>query len=156
MKSSGDFWNGAAVNVFKITSEIFQGAYPSSDTARYLKEHDVSAILNVSGGTIDSASGFECLSVPFPDGHPIPPDAIERSVLFLDRCIKSGKKVFVHCSAGQNRSPTIIWLYLIYSGLTEEQAYKVFEGKTLDGVPGHPKLVGAAQIRFCRDLRSKS
>jgi len=149
---NAEFWKGASVNVFAITPGIFQGAYPNDDAANYLRELGVSAILNVSGGTAGSAAGFECLSVPFPDGHPIPHAAIERCVLFMDRCIKAGKKVFVHCSAGQNRSPTIVWLYLIFSGMTAAQAFKAFEGKTLDGVPGHPKLSGDAQVEYVKKL----
>jgi hypothetical protein len=154
MAVSGDFWKGAAVNVFKITPEVFQGAFPDDAAAKYLRQCGVSAILNVSGGTLDSAAGFESLAVPFPDGFPIPKDAIERSLLFMGKSIKAGKKVFVHCSAGQNRSPTIVWLYLIFAGMTEEQAMKVFEGKTLDAVPGHPKLVVVAKIEYAKSLRT--
>lgn len=153
MGTEGEFWHGASRNVFRITAAIYQGAYPEQDAAAYLKQLGVSAILNVSGGSADSAEGFTCLSVPFPDGQPIPDDAIERCLLFLDRCRASGHKVFVHCVAGQNRSPTIVWLYFIFGGMTPEQASTAFAGKTLDGVPGHPTLVGSAQLRLVEQLR---
>jgi protein-tyrosine phosphatase len=94
------------------------------------------------------------LSVPFPDGEPIPPAAIERCIGFLAGCRQKGESVFVHCAAGQNRSPTVIWLYLIATGMEPEQATEVFDGKTLDGVLGHPKLVGAEQVAQARALRA--
>ena len=107
-----EFWNAAKANVYKITDEIYQGAFPTDSTREYLASIGVTSFLNVSGEEIDSSKGQECLSIPFRDGQTIPKKCIKQCLEYIDRCIKNAKKVFVHCTAGQNRSPTLITFFI--------------------------------------------
>ncbi|MBI4148538.1 hypothetical protein HY490_04565 [Candidatus Woesearchaeota archaeon] len=50
-------------------------------------------------------------------------------------------KVYVHCSAGQNRFPNIVWLYLTSVGLPPEYGIKLISSARLDAVPGHEAMV---------------
>ncbi len=147
-----EFWAGARVNVFRILPRIFQGGYPDDAAIAYLVARGVGAVLNVSGGDAPSTAALPTVAVPFADGRPIPDAAIRRCLAEMDRWLDAGLSVFVHCQAGQNRSPTIIWLYLIHAGMSEAEAHRAFARKTLDAVPGHPKLVGPAQVACAREM----
>ena len=50
-------------------------------------------------------------------------------------------KVYVHCSARQNRSPNILWLYLTALGIPPESGIQLISAARLDAVPGHQILV---------------
>ena len=50
-------------------------------------------------------------------------------------------KLYIHCSAGQNRSPTGLWLYLIALGMEREAAARLIVERCPDAVPGHSALV---------------
>ena len=54
--------------------------------------------------------------------------------------------VYVHCIAGQNRSPTVVWLYLIACGVSLGNAKRLIEAKSPDSIPGHKKLVSQQLI----------
>jgi hypothetical protein len=52
-----------------------------------------------------------------------------------------GSRVYIHCVAGQNRSPTILWLYFIACGMPFNEAKVLISSHTLDAIPGHPRLI---------------
>jgi hypothetical protein len=57
----------------------------------------------------------------------------------------------LNCVAGQNRSPTIIWLYLVACGPEPAVAKELIERRTLDACPGHSLLVDDALVRVVRE-----
>lgn len=54
---------------------------------------------------------------------------------------EDASKVYIHCVAGQNRSPTVLWLYFIACGMQPSSAKSLITSHTLDAVPGHSQLV---------------
>jgi hypothetical protein len=65
-------------------------------------------------------------------------------------------RVYVHCIAGWNRSPTVVWLYLVACGLSEEEARRMIERQSCDSVPAHGRLVDSSLIELVRALGAKS
>jgi protein-tyrosine phosphatase len=59
-------------------------------------------------------------------------------------------KVYVHCAAGQNRSPNILWLFLIGCGLSPEDAAARIVERAIDAVPGHARMVDEDLIELAR------
>jgi protein-tyrosine phosphatase len=53
----------------------------------------------------------------------------------------SDSKVYIHCVAGQNRSPTILWLYFVACGMPPTVAKSLITERAMDAVPGHQQLV---------------
>jgi hypothetical protein len=60
-------------------------------------------------------------------------------------------KVYVHCLAGQNRSPTVVWLFLIACGLGPTKGKRFITNRVCDAVPGHAALVDHRLIEKVRD-----
>jgi hypothetical protein len=65
------------------------------------------------------------LDLPIRDGHeyPITP-WLQEATNFMDACEKREKKLFVHCSAGINRSSTLVLAFLIrFYGMSLDEAW---------------------------------
>jgi hypothetical protein len=123
-----------------ITDELWVGSYPA-DEADWILLRDgygVEAVLNLQTdddlrgeGLLSSVawklamgSGLTVERVPITDFRP---EEVQRSlvpaVAALHALASEHARVFVHCTAGMNRSPTILLAYLILNaGWTVEQA----------------------------------
>ena len=140
-----EFTRNMGTGVFWITRCIAQGAYPNPEKTAVLKAGGITHIFNV--GTMASAphakeSGMQVIDLPVVDLQRLPDEYV---LNFLDQfhaCLSTSEtKAYIHCIAGQNRSPTLLWLYLIACGVTEAEARHLVEERTLDAVAGHAKLI---------------
>jgi len=112
----------------KILSNLFVGSYPrSSDDIDGLKEGGVTAVLN-----LQTDDDFRYLDIDWPahraryfaqhiEVRRVPirdfdddelRDKLPEAVRELDGLLENGHVVYVHCSAGVNRSPTVVIAYL--------------------------------------------
>jgi len=138
--------SGMQHQVYWITRRIAQGQFATRERAYYLQAEGITDVFNVGESTsIIRADDYGFRSVqdfPVRDFQLIPK---ETALICLDalRAIlcEVGSKVYIHCVAGQNRSPTILWLYFVACGMTREAAKSLIASHTMDAVPGHPQLV---------------
>ncbi|MFT3772274.1 MAG: hypothetical protein QM820_43290 [Minicystis sp.] len=80
--------------------------------------------------------------MPIADCVPILDESLKECLTALDAMFaRPEAKVFVHCLAGQNRSPTIAWLYLVRLGWEELAAREQIADRAADAVPAHPHLI---------------
>lgn len=141
--------------VYWITRRIAQGRFATEERARYLRSQGITHVLNVSDtSSVISAEDYGFRSVqdsPVIDLARIPNDT---AIACLDRlhAMLSGidSKVYIHCVAGHNRSPTVLWLYLIACGLSPSNAKRLISDRTLDAVPGHQQLVDDRTVAVVR------
>ena len=94
-----------------------------------------------SGSSDNSLTAIDCYNYPFPDLHPIPVAVVDELISRIADCAQRRAKLFIHCTAGQNRSPTVIWLFYLACGIPEQEAREMITDHTLDAVPGHPALL---------------
>ena len=76
----------------------------------------------------------------------------------MDKEVRNGKKVFVHCHQGIYRGPTIAAAYLIYKGMSTQEAIKQIRDRrpsALPGIKNSQKLVPALNS-FEKKIRSES
>jgi protein-tyrosine phosphatase len=122
-----------------ITPTLFVGSNPRSqiDVSR-LRAAGITAVLNLQTDadldalSVDSAalsshySGHDIVVARLPIRDFDPDDVEQRlgnAVIVLDRLLDSGHRVYVHCTAGINRSPTVVIAYLTwYCGWSLDQA----------------------------------
>jgi protein-tyrosine phosphatase len=143
--------------VFPITRSIWLGPFASPERRPVLAAAGITHILNVG----EAPSILTAADSPFREviWHPIVdleriPDAIALNCLkTLHRMVcEHDARVYVHCMAGWNRSPTVVWLYLIACGLKPEEARHIIETRAHDAIPGHPQLVDAALIETAQQF----
>jgi len=137
--------------IFAITRCIYQGPFASLKREPNLVAEGVTHVLNVgeSPSILRAGPGSfrEIAFHPIPDFARMPDDFVLPCLDTLHRMVcEPGSNVYVHCVAGQNRSPTIVWLYLVACGLDPSAAKEVIASRTLDAVPGHAELVDDALV----------
>jgi protein-tyrosine phosphatase len=113
----------------EILSEVFVGSYPSSveDVDRLRQEVGVTAVLNLrtdedmSHFGLDwqeivdryTACGITVKRVAIRDFDPVDLRArLAECTQVLDELLEAGHTVYVHCTAGTGRSPSVVIAYL--------------------------------------------
>ncbi len=150
-----EFRKNMETGIFWITQSIAQGAYPKEDKAAELKRQGVTHLFNV--GTMPRAPetqqfGFQKIfDLPVVDLQRLP-DAYVLNFLdvFHASLMQPDCKIYIHCIAGQNRSPTLLWLYLVACGISAEDARELIEERTLDAVGGHARLYDDDLLRLVK------
>jgi hypothetical protein len=128
-----------------VTKRLLFGPFLTQDRGALLRQLGVTHVLNVC----EAPSIVTCAEAGFREIHDcaiadlaiIPADIAVTCVKSLHEMLRDEhSKVYVHCIAGQNRSPTIVWLYLIACGLPAADAKARVEAGAADAVPGHKSL----------------
>src|SRR4051794_34940792 len=137
--------------VFAITEGLFQGPFASAQRLPDLRAAGITHILNVGESPnilrLNDGPFAEIAWMPIVDLKRIPDDVALACINTLHRMIcVEGSRVFVHCVAGWNRSPTIVWLYFVACGLEPAPSKELISSRSFDAIPGHPRLVDDALI----------
>jgi atypical dual specificity phosphatase len=110
-----------------IDDSVLLGALPARGHVPQLKAAGVGGVINTCreyrGPVREYAEcGMEQLCLPTTDFTPPTLEDCRQGVLFIQRHVAKGSKVYVHCKAGRGRSATLAMCYLISKGLTPTQA----------------------------------
>jgi hypothetical protein len=137
--------------MFRITQSLSVGRYASPERAGHLRAAGVTHVLNVSDAPSKVVAGdgsFAAVEwVPLDDAERLTEAEAVRVLDTLHRLVSEpGAHVYVHCVAGQLRSPTVIWLYLIACGFDPSSARDVIETRSPDAAPGARRLVGPGLV----------
>lgn len=132
--------------VFPITKRIAQGQFTTPTRATVLRDQQITHVLNVSDApSIIKASefGFEqVVDVPVTDLQTLSASTAIRAIDALHAMLSEpDSKAYIHCIAGHNRSPTILWLYFVACGLSPGDAQTLIEIRSPDAVAGHSLLI---------------
>jgi hypothetical protein len=143
--------------MYWITRAIAQGGYPDEEDCKALRAGGVTHLFNVDLPYLDPAAllrmGFAAtIWKSVTDGQRLP-DKVALDCLDTLNSILStpGTKVYIHCHAGMNRSPTILWLYLIACGMGLEAAGELIAAASPYAVPGHPAMCDMDLVRLVQE-----
>lgn len=90
----------------------------------WLRAQGISAILNLSERPYE-VQGIKVYHVPMEDMMPASPEKLALAVNIINGCIRSGRKILVHCMAGKGRTGMVLASYLVaYEDL---KAYEAIE-----------------------------
>ena len=147
--------SGMQHRVFWITKRIAQGQFVTAERAALLRDQNVTHVLNVGeGDSIISAEAFgfhEVRDCPVVDLQRIPDNVAIRAMDALHSMLAiSDSRVFIHCMAGQNRSPSILWLYFVACGLSPDGARTLITERSPDAVPGHGRLIDERLVAMAK------
>ncbi len=141
-----------------ITPALSFGPFLSPARVSTLQAAGITDILNVSDARSypqTLIAGFRAVVfIPIADCVPIEVETAMEFLAALDEMFhRPGARVYVHCLAGQNRSPTVVWLYLKSLGVDAEVAKQMIEAASPTAIGGHPLLVSQATIRTVSEYR---
>ena len=121
----------------KIDSHIWIGPFSKAWDEKFLKKNGITHILCCAKefnaptffqGSDKAKTQWHSLRITDDKSNANTAAEFRKGAAVLNRWIKSGKKVIVHCYAGISRSvSTVIAYYIIYKGLTYDQAYDLIK-----------------------------
>jgi atypical dual specificity phosphatase len=112
----------------RITEEVWCGSTLEAGDIGKLARMGIRRVVNLETWQrydFDAVrrAGMEFFNIPIQDlDLPISERVIEKAVIAIDESARRGHQVYVHCTAGWQRSPAIIACYLIFKGMTAEAA----------------------------------
>jgi protein-tyrosine phosphatase len=116
-----------------ITDQVaVSGAAISSDTWHELVERlGVTVVVNLRSEYQDTFAPplpVAYLWVPVEDHTDPTLEQLHLGARFIDAAVRAGHRVLVHCKMGIGRSPTMAAAYLIWTGLSVDEAMQQMEG----------------------------
>lgn len=160
MSLSDTLQTAMRTGIYWVAPRIAVGRFVDHRRRQDLLAQQVTHILNVSDAEslpeTKAAQFAQVCDVPIVDLAPIPIDSALQCMDTL-RCSLSDKtsKIFVHCIAGQNRSPTVLWLFLMACGLDETEARERINRASPDAAPGHRLLISEPLLGQIRDYGAR-
>lgn len=113
-----------------LDDDVLLGGAPSRAELRRLRELGIRAIVNLCDEFKGHAKELRRyrmtqLRLPAVDHFPVPLDYLLRGLEFIRTQLESGRRVYIHCKAGQGRSATLAMCYLMARyDLTPLEAYR--------------------------------
>jgi hypothetical protein len=134
--------------MFRITHALSLGPFATAERAELLLAMGVTHVLNVSDSRSLVGRAFRGSAwVPVTDFSRIPDHVVVEALDSLHRMASEpGAHVYVHCMAGRQRGPTILWLYLIACGLDAVTARDIIESRSPDATAGYPSLIDESSV----------
>ena len=109
-----------------ITDQVLlAGAGISPENWPELVQMGIGAVVNLRAERQDDFTDplpRAYLWLPTADHQDPTPEQLLVGAQFIDTAVKAGEKVLVHCQMGIHRSATLVVAYLIYGGLSKEEA----------------------------------
>jgi dual specificity phosphatase 12 len=113
----------------QITESLYIGGSQLTKMSDKLKELNITSVLKLYESPPDWPVGFTVYNMPYPDGEPIPAERMARHIKFITDEIEAGHKVLVVCGAGISRSSTAVLAYLVSTGLSLPDAYRLLKSR---------------------------
>lgn len=107
----------------KVIPRLYVGGQYKVDAYSLFRLWGIKAVVNMRRvKDIDPPKDFYILQLKTQDWSPPSINDLSLGVKFIDRHISSGRGVYVHCRLGEGRGPSMAVAYLIYKGMTAEEA----------------------------------
>lgn len=109
-----------------ITKNLFLGGQYAIKSIPALKKLGVTAIVNMREQqyvTVGAEKEFKVLHLPTLDYHAPDLRDLDAGAKFIDEELHCGGSVYVHCRWGEGRGPSMVIAYLIYTGMTYDDAF---------------------------------
>ena len=115
----------------RVTDSLYVGPQHRKNGKGALLQAGVTHIVNMRSEFDDSAHGltlgdappYGYCHLPTVDDEPISAEHVAEGIAFIASAIEGGGKVYIHCSAGVGRAPSMAAAYLISKGYGMEDAF---------------------------------
>ena len=142
----------------RVTDSLYVGPQHRKNGVSALLQAGITHIVNMRsefddaahGLTLDDGYSDNYCYLPTVDDEPISAAHIATGIQFIHGAIEGGGKVYIHCSAGVGRAPSMAAAYLISKGYGAEDAFALIR-KARPFIRPTPK-----QIRSLRQFESVS
>lgn len=120
------------MDISKITDQIYVGTNSccAEHYSKMLVQKGVTHDLSLEGERVDQPYGVDSyLWLPTPD-HAAPSKiSFKIGIKYIDGVLKNGGRVFIHCTNGHGRAPTMSAAWFIKEGMSVSEAVDVIKKK---------------------------
>ena len=121
-------------NFIQITDLIFVSAAINNADLKEIKQHGISAIIDVRSEDKDDEKaikelGMAYLNIPVDDAYTPTKKQLTKAINFANKFLDKNQKILVHCQNGYGRSPLIAIGILVNHGLEPMDAVGIIEDK---------------------------
>ena len=113
------------MQVSQITDQLFIGTNACCET-HYNQELIYKGVLNdlsLEGESVDKPFGVATyLWLPVPDHQAPSFDLVDIGLSYIDRVIAQHGRIFIHCTNGHGRAPTMGIAWLVHQGMSLDEA----------------------------------
>lgn len=113
----------------RITPNLYVGGQHYPPGWQAMLDEGITAVVNMRELHHDDVkrgvASEKHLHLATRDNTPPTLEALEQAATFIAQEIEAGGKVYVHCGVGVGRAPSAAAAYLIYSGMTTDEALTV-------------------------------
>lgn len=111
----------------RVLPQVYVGAQYNAAGKRLLEKNGINYVINMRG-EFDSSQHNLALShylhLPTVDDQAPSIEHLNQGVAFIEKALKSGGKVYIHCAGGVGRAPTMAAAYLISTGMSLDEALR--------------------------------
>jgi len=155
--------NNKTLRFSRVTDYLAVGVQPDAPALRYLKEQGFKHVIDLNA---DPKEADEALRVGISyhpaevrDEDPVRVwlSKFDLAVGIIRRASENAEPVYLHCTYGKGRSPTMAMAYLITQGHTVEEAIAIVKSKHPDvWSPGNPTTKYTEMLEAYAKLKRKS
>lgn len=107
----------------KVAPKLFVGGQYKANAYGLLSSWGIKAVVNMRQvKDINVPDDFSVLQLKTKDWTPPTIEDLRRGVEFIDDHILKDEGVYIHCRLGEGRGPSMAAAYLVYKGMTAEEA----------------------------------
>ena len=114
----------------RVTESLYVGPQHRENGKRTLLQAGITHIVNMRAEFDDAEHGLTLgvkgatryCHLPTIDDDPISAAHIREGIAFIERALAEGGKVYIHCTAGVGRAPSMAAAYLISKGCSMDEA----------------------------------
>lgn len=114
----------------RVTEALYVGPQHRANGKRALMQAGITHIVNMRaefddaehGLTLNGTHTANYCHLPTIDDDPISAAHIREGIAFIERALAQGGKVYIHCTAGVGRAPSLAAAYLISKGCSVDEA----------------------------------
>jgi len=155
--------NDETLRFSRVTDYLAVGVQPDAPALRYLKESGFKHVIDLNA---DPKEADEALRVGISyhpaevrDEDPVRVwlSKFDLAIGIIRRVSENAEPVYLHCTYGKGRSPTVAMAYLITQGHTVEEAIATIKSKHPDvWSPGNPTSKYTEMLEAYAKLKHKS
>lgn len=109
----------------QITPNLYLGGQYSLQALINFKKIGITAVVNMRETMIHKPDQFpwlKVLNLPTVDWTAPTIENLQKGCIFIKDVVDKGGKVYIHCHQGLGRGPSMVIAYLIYTGMTFDDA----------------------------------
>lgn len=123
----------------KITDRIYIGNYSSAQMLDFSNRESITHVLNCTPDTHDGLKNFKVSQLSVHDGYDMKAEDVQFAVRMISEAVRNGGKILVHCHAGISRSTSMVCAYLMYCGMSWDEARDFVTRRRPQAFP-HPNI----------------